>query len=181
MPEGMKRTDIADGFVREHAVSVNAAESFVHLGADAEYHPTGGYWFPSDLKHWDEHTGIVKEKSDVPDGKLIQFPCDDRDPEIVGRDELPDWVVNRHIDVDETDQFDEYEEKLDELNEGLLEAYAAGFSKAKEVYDITKGPRDVQALMDTEGVSENHYYYWDGRTKPLLFWLREQFDIDSDE
>lgn len=82
---------------------------------------------------------------------------------------------------DDADQWDAYEEKLDELNEGLLEAYAAGFSKAKEVYDITKGPRDVQALMQTEGVSEHHYYYWDGRTKPLAPWLREQFGIDSDE
>ena len=82
---------------------------------------------------------------------------------------------------DTAEQWDEYEEKLDELNEGLLEAYAAGFAKAKEVYDIQKGPSHPKNLMKTEGVSENHYYYWDGRTKPLEFWLREQFGIDDGE
>lgn len=80
----------------------------------------------------------------------------------------------------DAEAFEAYEDKLDELNEGLLEAYAAGFAKAKEVYDITKGWKDVQALMETEGVSEGHYYYWDGRTKPLAPWLREQYDIGDE-
>lgn len=76
--------------------------------------------------------------------------------------------------------FEAYEDKLDELNEGLLEAYAAGFAKAKDVYDIDSGTSDVQSLMKTKGVSESHYYYWEGRSKPLEFWLREQFDIDGE-
>ena len=81
--------------------------------------------------------------------------------------------------MDDTERWDEYEEKLDELNEGLLKAYAAGFAKAKEVYDIEKGPSDHRELMQTEGVLESHYFFWDGRTKPLEFWLLEQFGLDE--
>ena len=38
----------------------------------------------------------------------------------------------------EQDNFDAYEEKLDELNAGLLEAYAAGFSQAVETFERYK-------------------------------------------
>ncbi|EMA01803.1 hypothetical protein C437_15326 [Haloarcula vallismortis ATCC 29715] len=75
----------------------------------------------------------------------------------------------------------DYEQKRDELNEGLLEAYAAGFAKAKEVYDIERGATDVRTLMQIEAITESHYYYWDGRTKPLTHWLRDQFDLDDDQ
>lgn len=97
MPTGMKRQEIEDGFVRDHAVSVDEAESFVHLGADNKYHPTGGYWFPTG-RTWGVATGWVSRKSEIPQDELIQYPCDDRDPEIRGRDDLPDWVVNRYVD-----------------------------------------------------------------------------------
>lgn len=79
----------------------------------------------------------------------------------------------------EQDELEAYQDKLDELHDGLLEAYAAGFAKAKEVYDISEGPDDAQLLMQTEGVSASHYYYWEGRTLPLEFWIREQFTLDS--
>lgn len=83
--------------------------------------------------------------------------------------------------MSEQDLTDAYQAKMDELNDGLLEAYAAGFAKAKETYGVERGPNDVQALMQTEGVSSSHFYYWDGRSKPLEFWLRDQFGLDESE
>lgn len=78
------------------------------------------------------------------------------------------------------DNFQEYEEKMDRLNDGLLEAYAAGFAYAIEAYDIETGiSTDVRDLKKHPALQENHYYYWDGRTKPLEFWLREQFNLDT--
>lgn len=78
-----------------------------------------------------------------------------------------------------SERWDEYEEKLDELNRGLLTAYAAGFSQAVETFDLDPDfSTDVESLRENGAVAENHYYFWDGRTKPLEFWLREQFGID---
>lgn len=80
-----------------------------------------------------------------------------------------------------TGRWDEYEEKLDELNRGLLTAYAAGFAKAVETFDL--GPNfstDVDSLRDNRAVSESHYYFWDGRVKPLKHWLRKEFEIDAE-
>jgi hypothetical protein len=82
----------------------------------------------------------------------------------------------------EQDNFDAYEEKLDELNEGLLEAYAAGFSQAVETFEVDADfSTDVTSLQQNGAVQESHYYYWDGRTKPLKFWLREQFGVDASD
>lgn len=86
-----------------------------------------------------------------------------------------DSGVEQEIDVDA------YEEKRDELYDGLETAYAAGFAKAKEVYDIDSGPSDVRTLKKTQGVAQNHYYFWEGRTLPLEFWLRSQFEIGQDD
>jgi hypothetical protein len=80
------------------------------------------------------------------------------------------------------DQFDEYEKKLEELNEGLLRAYAAGFSLAVESLDVDPDfSTDVDSLMNNHAVIERHYYFWDGKVKPLELWLQEQFDILPDE
>ena len=93
-----KEQEVTDDFVQKEAVPVDEAESFVHIGLDDAYHPTGGYWFPSGKK-WGDASGWVSSKDDIPIGELIQYPCDDRDPEIRGRlsGELPDWVVNRVV------------------------------------------------------------------------------------
>lgn len=88
--------EITDEFVRKEAVPVEEAESFVHIGLDNAYHPTGGYWFPSGKK-WGDCNGWVNRKHDIPDDELVQFPCDERPPEIRGREDLPDWVVNREV------------------------------------------------------------------------------------
>lgn len=85
-------------------------------------------------------------------------------------------------DVDATDgeqrdeDFEAYEEKLDELTEGLLEAYTAGYQKAMRDYDAEPDPE----RMDGSGyIAESHYYYWDGKTKPLEPWLRDLFLDDE--
>jgi len=79
------------------------------------------------------------------------------------------------------DDFEAYEEKLDELNDALLEAYAAGFAKAVETSDIDPGfDADPKQLKELEVIQESHFYYWDGRQKPLKGWLREQF-LDDEE
>jgi hypothetical protein len=91
--------DICDEFVREHAVPVDEAESFVHVGIDDHYHPTGGYWFPTGEK-WGDASGWVSTKYEIPDGEMVQYPCSDREPEIRGQNELPDWVVNRTLGGD---------------------------------------------------------------------------------
>ncbi|UHQ96421.1 hypothetical protein [Natrinema halophilum] len=88
--------EIKDEFVQEYAVPVDEAESFVHVGYDDAYHPTGGYWFPTGQK-WGDASGWVSRKYDLPEGELIQYPCDDRPPEILGYDDLPGWVVNRAL------------------------------------------------------------------------------------
>ena len=99
MAQDLREQQIEDEFVQEHAVSVDEAESFAHLGLDDEYHPTGGYWFPTEKK-WGSASGWVSTKYDIPHGELIQYPCDDQPPKIRGRDDLPDWVVDRRVDSD---------------------------------------------------------------------------------
>lgn len=92
----IKQQEITDDFVRQHAVPADEAESYVHVGLDFHYHPTGGYWFPTG-QTWGDSTGWVSQKSEIGVDDLIQYPRDDRLPEIVGKDELPDWVVNRVV------------------------------------------------------------------------------------
>lgn len=88
--------------------------------------------------------------------------------------------TDQHGGGDQHDDFEAFEEKMDELNDGLLSAYAAGFQKALEVYDIHPDiETDLKSLKNHRGLSEDHYYFWDGRTKPLEFWLREQFGLDN--
>ncbi|MDS0258540.1 helix-turn-helix domain-containing protein [Haloarcula sp. S1CR25-12] len=71
---------------------------------------------------------------------------------------------------------DEDESKIDELNDGLLEAFAAGFSQAVETFDIDADfDTSVSALKDNDALAEHHWYYWDGRSKPLEYWLRAEF------
>lgn len=92
----LRQRDICDEFVREHAVPADDAESFVHIGVDDAFHPTGGYWFPTGEK-WGDAGGWVSSKYDIPEGDLIQYPCSDRYPEVRGQDELPEGVVNRTL------------------------------------------------------------------------------------
>ncbi len=78
-------------FVANNAVSDDYAVSYVHFGLDDAYHPTGGYWFPTG-ELWGDSSGWVKSKDSIPDGELIRYPCDDKQPEIKGLDGLPEWV-----------------------------------------------------------------------------------------
>lgn len=69
----------------DHVQPVADAAGYIHVGVDSAYHPLGGYWVPVD-----EETA---ETDHPPSGELIHYPADDdREPSIVGEDELPDWV-----------------------------------------------------------------------------------------
>jgi hypothetical protein len=87
---------ICDQFVREHAVPADDAESWVHIGIDDHFHPAGGYWFPTGEK-WGDSSGWVSSKYDIPHGDVVQYPCSEREPEVRGKDGLPDYVVNRTL------------------------------------------------------------------------------------
>lgn len=78
-------------------------------------------------------------------------------------------------DEAELEQYEQYEEKSDELWEGLLTAYCAGFAKAAETFDDRD--IDVENLKGNDLVTESHYYFWDGRELPLQFWLEQQFGV----
>lgn len=83
--------------------------------------------------------------------------------------------------MSETDELERFERKKDELHDGLLTAYAAGFSKAVETFDLDPDfDTNVNSLRENRAVAECHYYFWDGRTLPLEFWIRDQFDLDND-
>jgi len=72
------------------------------------------------------------------------------------------------------------EAKIDELNDGLLEAFAAGFSQAVETFGIDANFNTaVSALTENDALVEQHWYYWDGRSKPLEYWLREEVASDQ--
>jgi len=78
------------------------------------------------------------------------------------------------------EQFERYEKRLDQLNEATLEAYAAGFAKAVDAFDMDRDvPTNPRELKQVEIIQESHYYYWDGKTKPLEPWLRELFLDDE--
>ena len=85
-------------------------------------------------------------------------------------------------DDEEVEQnIENFEEKIDELNDGLLEAYAAGFSKAVETFDVDPDfSTDVESLKNNGAVQEAHYYYWDGRVKPLVHWLKDEFEVSGE-
>lgn len=95
-PSRIKQVDVEDEFVREHAVPADEAESYVHIGLDHHYHPQSGFWFPTGSK-WGEASGWCSRRSEIPEGEIIQYPCEDRDPEVRGNGELPDGAVNRTI------------------------------------------------------------------------------------
>lgn len=104
MPEssadGITQQPVTDAFVQEHAVPADDAESFCHIGLDNAYHPTGGYWFPTDLEHDPDQPGTVATLDDLPKDELVQYPCDDRPPEITGGGDLPDLVANLVLEAE---------------------------------------------------------------------------------
>jgi hypothetical protein len=78
----------------------------------------------------------------------------------------------------------QFEEKQDELNEALLEAYAAGYAQAIGDHEIAEPhfeAADFRELKQAEYIQKQHYYFWDGRTKPLALWLPEQFGLGDEE
>jgi hypothetical protein len=94
--ESVDVQDICDEFVREHAVPAEDAESWVHIGIDDHYHPAGGYWFPTG-ETWGDASGWMSSKYDIPHGEVIQYPCSEKEPEVRGKDGVPDYAVNRTL------------------------------------------------------------------------------------
>ncbi|NHN50002.1 hypothetical protein G9464_20755 [Halostella sp. JP-L12] len=89
-----------------------------------------------------------------------------------------DLVADGGTEITSTEQsgVEAYEEKMDELWEGLLQAYTAGYKKAMRDFEVTD---EIEKYEDSEFIKDSHYHYWDGRTLPLEFWLREQFDVND--
>jgi len=81
---------------------------------------------------------------------------------------------------DESDPRTEYQRRLDELNEGLLEAFEAGYRTA--LTDVSE--RDTvpapEAVAGSEYLAQCSFYYWDGRIKPLERWLEATLIDDED-
>jgi len=96
---GIKIQDICDEFVREQAVPADDAESWVHIGIDDHFHPAGGYWFPTG-ETWGDSSGWVSRKSKIPHGGIVQYPCSEKEPEVRGKDEVPNYVVNRTLSTE---------------------------------------------------------------------------------
>jgi hypothetical protein len=81
-------------------------------------------------------------------------------------------------EIEPTD-LEQYENKRDDLMQGLREAYEAGYKRALEDLEKTDEKFTTDQIDGSEYISECHYYYWDGRTLPLEFWLQKQFGIDQ--
>ena len=97
---GVETVVIEDEFVRGHATPREDATSFVHVAFDPDYHPTGGYWFPSRCDPDPEQTGCVPTESRIPRGEIVQYPCDKKPVRRIGPTELPQGVKNRVLNDD---------------------------------------------------------------------------------
>jgi len=90
-------------------------------------------------------------------------------------------MVSSERDAEEPGEadYEAYEERVDELQNALFEAYCAGFAKAAETY----GDKEfvVPQLMRSDELGESHFYYWDGRTLPLREYLEQQHGIRGGE
>jgi len=85
-------------------------------------------------------------------------------------------------DTQQTGDADDAQRRLDQLNDALLEAYAAGFAKGAEFVEAEPDfDTDVQTLKEKEPVRESHYYYWDGQPSKIEMWLREQVEDPDPE
>jgi hypothetical protein len=74
---------------------------------------------------------------------------------------------------DADDPRTEYQRRLDALEEGLLEAFEAGYCKALADADEADGELPApETVRGSEYLAECSFYYWDGRVKPLVPWLK---------
>lgn len=99
MTPDVEQVSVGDPFVRDHAVPEDEAVTFAHVGID--YHVEGGYWFPSDVQPAHAPSGWIDPDAEgdiLPVGELVQYPCDDRPPRMVGYDDLPGAVKDRVIE-----------------------------------------------------------------------------------
>lgn len=101
MTPDIDTVDVCNAFVIEHAVPEADVVTWCHVGIDDHYHPTGGYWLPTDLVFDPETSGQVRRKTEIPRRDLIQYPAEPTAPELKGTDydadDLPDHVKNRTV------------------------------------------------------------------------------------
>ena len=167
---GLEQTAVVDEFVVDHAVCREDAETFVHLGLDDHFHPTGGFWFPSDIDPDDDRSGWVHCEDAVPYGNLIQYPRDDRPPRMVGHEELPDWVKDRVVEVATdggTEQvravFTAYEDEADlETNDaGTITNHEELVNDGQTYREIRFLSPDTVDAFDLTTVDESHTHWCD--------------------
>lgn len=113
---GVETVEVEDEFVRRRASTLEESEAFVRVGYDSAYHPTGGYWFPTDSIGNPESYGWVNRESEIPDGALVQYPLNEKPVRRVGEQSVPGSAKNRVIRenfealvVDEGDMNDAFE------------------------------------------------------------------------
>lgn len=101
---------------------------------------------------------------------------------------MTDTTTGNAEEHEEAQRYEKFEEKEDQLADGLLTAFAAGYAQAVEDqavegHDLPRdvGGMDYRDLKNHEYIQKQHFYFWDGRTVPLAFWLPDQFDLDGEE
>jgi len=86
--------------VADLSVPRSEANGWAKIAADER--PHSGYWFPADGDPGREDTHItayVETASEIPGGDLVQYPRDDRGPELANGGDAR-WNVNdRHVDA----------------------------------------------------------------------------------
>lgn len=63
---------------------LESSDGFVHISCDSAYHPLGGFWIPTSSEY--------SEINYPPNGELIRYPANDKNPRIVGSDTVPEWI-----------------------------------------------------------------------------------------
>lgn len=75
-------------FEKEHSVPLVDSLGFCSVGVDTSCEPIAtDYWIPVE-----DHELV--EMSYPPKGHVIQYPKDDKEPNMVGKDSVPDGVTN---------------------------------------------------------------------------------------
>jgi hypothetical protein len=80
------------------AVSAAEADAVGYARVESEDHPLGGYWFPVSEEPEDPDE-FVEGREDIKDHHLIQYPSEDRSPELGDGEDAPPEVNDRHVDA----------------------------------------------------------------------------------
>lgn len=78
--------------------SVEDAEASGYAKVESEDHILGGYWFPVSEEPEDSDA-FVDSREQIAGGELIQFPQDERPPELADGSDAPMSINDRHVDA----------------------------------------------------------------------------------